>query len=235
MLDVSRSYIYSVNMSTPRKNSGKPRSLTPQKVVAKAIDLANESGFEGLSMRKLASALNVTAMSLYNHVANKDALLDMMLNEVVASFETPKTGGDWADEMRRRAQSMRRALLANRWASTLLISRIAMGQAVLCDTNATTGCLVSAGFTYAQADWARNAIDSHVYGYTIQELNYPVDPSAYKAAAAQYLPMIPKSDYPFVYEAAKQIIDGTYDGIVQFDFGLELILDGLTRWVSTNP
>ena len=232
MFDVPHSYIYSVNMSTPRKNPHKPRSLTAQKVVAKAIALANRDGVEALSMRKLASAFNVTAMSLYNHVASKDALLDLMLNEVVTSFETPRIGGDWEAEMRRRAQSMHRALLTNRWASTLLISHIAMSEAVLRDNNATTGCLVTAGFSYAQADWARNAIDSHVYGYTIQELNYPVDPGAYKATAAQYLPKIPKETYPFMHQAAVQIIDGTYDGIVQFDFGLALILDGLKRWVS---
>ena len=216
-------------MSTPRQN---PRSLTPEKLVATAIELANESGFDALSMRKLARALGVTAMSLYNHVANKDALLDLMLNEVVARYETPKIGGDWQVEMRRRAHSMHHTLLANRWASSLLISRIAIGEAVLRDNNATVGCLVTAGFTYAQADWARNAIDSHVYGFTVQDLNYPVDPSTYQATAAQYLPMIPQETYPFMYEAAVQIIEGKYDGIVQFDFGLELILDGLKRWVS---
>ncbi len=182
-------------------------------------------------MRKLARALNVTAMSLYNHVTSKDDLLDLMLNQVVASFKSPETGGDWEAEMRRRAQSMRQALLANRWASTLLISRIAIGEAVLRDTDATLGCLVTAGFTYAQADWARNAIDSHVYGYTIQELNYPVEPDVYQDAAAEYLPLIPKADYPFMHEAAVQIIEGHYDGITRFDFGLELILDGLKRWV----
>ena len=229
MFDVSHEYIYGVNMSTPRQ---KPRSLTPEKLVAKAMELANESGFEALSMRKLARALGVTAMSLYNHVANKDALLDLMLNEVVARYETPKIGGDWQDEMRRRAHSMHRALLANRWASTLLISRIAIGEAVLRDNDATTGCLVTAGFTYAQADWARNAIDNHIYGFTVQEVNYPVDPSTYRAAAAQYLPMIPQDTYPFMHQAAVQIVEEKYDGIVQFDFGLELILDGLKRWVG---
>ncbi len=235
MFDFPHQYIYSVNMSTPRPKPTKPRSLTREKLVTKAIELANKDGFAQLSMRRLASALGVTAMSLYNHVRNKDALLDLMLNEVVSSYHRPEIGSAWEPEMRRRAHSMRHALLANRWASTLLISRIAIGEAVLHDHNATVGCLVTAGLTYAQADWARNAIDNHVFGFTVQELNYPVDPSAYKAAAAQYLPMIPKADYPFMYEAAKQIIDGAYDGIVEFEFGLELILDGLKRWISTTP
>ena len=100
------------------------------------------------------------------------------------------------------------------------------------DINATVGCLVTAGFSYAQADWARNAIDSHVYGYTMQELNIPVEPDEYRAAAAQYLPMISNTDYPFMHEAAVQIIEGKYDGLTQFSFGLELVLDGLKRWLD---
>lgn len=199
-----------------------------------AIVLANRNGVDALSMRKLAKALNVTAMSLYNHVSGKEALLDLMLNEVVGSYETPIICGDWQTEMRSRAHAMHRALLANRWASTLLISRIAIGEAVLKDTNATLGCLVTAGFTYAQADWARNAIDNHIYGFTVQEVNYPVQPAAYKDTAAEYLPMIPKNTYPFMHQAAVQIVEGKYDGIVEFEFGLELILDGLKRWLSAT-
>lgn len=217
------------------EKSRKTNPLTPDKVVGKAVALADRDGFDALSMRKLARALGVTAMSLYNHVSGKDELLNLMLNRVVAEFDTPEAGGDWEQMMRRRAHSMRAALLRHRWASTLLISQIAIGEAVLCDTNATLGCLVTAGFSYRQADWARNAIDSHVYGYTIQELHYPVEPDAYKAAAAQYLPMISKADYPFMHEAAKQIIDGKYDGVTQFSFGLELVLDGLKRWRAAAP
>ncbi len=212
--------------------SQKTRSLSTQKVVSKAIKLADKDGIDTLSMRRLAAALGVTAMSLYNHVESKDELIDLMLDEVVAGFDSPKIGGDWEVEMRRRAHSMRRALLRHRWACGLLMSRIVIGEAILRDINATVGCLVSAGFSYAQADWARNALDCHVYGYTIQELNYPVDPGEYKAAAAQYLPMISKTDYPFMHEAAVQIIDNKYDGVTQFYFGLGLILDGLKRWVS---
>jgi len=207
------------------------RSLTAEKVVRKAIKLADAQGFEALSMRKLASALGVTAMSLYNHIAGKDDLLDLMLNQVVAEFESPAIGGEWEEMMRRRAHSMRSTLLCHRWAATLLISRITLGEEIMRDIDATIGCLVTAGFTYAQADWARNAIDSHVYGYTMQELNFPVAPEEYKAAATRYLPMISKTDYPFMHEAAVQIADGKYNGMTQFDFGLALILEGLKRWL----
>ena len=211
------------------KKPKKRRGLTSEIIVNKALALADEEGFEALSMRKLAGSLGVTAMSLYNHVSGKDDLLDLMLNRVVAEIESPTVGGNWAEMMRRRSHSMREALLRHRWASPLLIAKIALGEEILRDINATLGCLVSAGFTYGQADWARNALDSHVYGYTMQELNYPVAPEEYKTAATQFLPMISKADYPFMHEAAIQIIKGQYDGMTKFGFGLELILDGLKR------
>lgn len=216
----------------PKKHSGKRRLLTADAIVTRALKIADEEGFDTLSMRKLAGSLGVTAMSLYNHVAGKDDLLDLMLTHVVAEIESPTIGGAWDVMIRRRAHSMREALLRHRWASTHLVSKITMGAPVLRDIDATLGCLVTAGFTYAQADWARNAIDAHVYGYTMQELNIPVQPDEYRATAARYLPQISKADYPFMYGAAVVIADGTYDGVNEFGFGLELILDGLKRWVG---
>lgn len=216
------------NADKPKKR----RVLNAEDIVSRALKLADKDGFDNLSMRKLAGSLGVTAMSLYNHVAGKDDLLDLMLNRVVAEIESPTVGGGWEVMMRRRAHSMRQVLLRHRWAPNLLISKIAMGEAILRDIDATVGCLVTAGFSYGQADWARNAIDSHVYGYTMQELNYPVEPGEYRAAATQYLPMIPKSEYPFMYGAALAIVEGEYDGLTRFDFGLELILGGLKGWVE---
>ncbi len=235
MFDDTQQYIYSVHMSSsspasPKSGARKPRALTRDKVITQAMALADQDGFDALSMRKLAASLDVTAMSLYNHVTGKDDLLDLMLNRVVAEFELPQIDGPWDEMMRRRAGSMRQALLRHRWAPALLISKIALGTEILRDINATLGCLITAGFSYAQADWARNAIDSHVYGYTMQELNFPVAPEQYQAAAAQFLPMISRQDYPFMHQAAMQIIEGKYDGMTRFSFGLELILDGLARW-----
>ncbi len=213
-------------------NQKNRRVLTAEQIVSRALELADREGIDSLSMRKLAGSLGVTAMSIYNHVAGKDALIDLMLNRVAAEIESPIIGAEWEEMLRRRAHSMRQALLRHRWAPTLLISKITIGDEILRDVNATVGCLVTAGFSYAQSDWARNAIDSHVYGYTMQELNMPVEPEEYKDAAAQFLPLISESEYPFVFGAAMQIIDGEYDGMTQFSFGLELILDGLKRWVA---
>lgn len=210
----------------------KRRDLTAAKIVDTALALADADGIEALSMRKLADALGVTAMSLYNHVSSKDALLDLMLDRVIGEIESPRADAAWDQMMRRRAHSMRQALLRHRWAAILLMSRITVGPALLRDMDATLGCLTSAGFSYAQADWARNVLDSHIYGYTLQELNFPVAPQNYKQAANHYLPLVPASDYPYAHQAARQIIDGAYDGMTDFTFGLDLILDGLQRWVA---
>lgn len=203
------------------------RSLTHDKVVAEAFRLADAQGIDGLSMRALAGALGVTPMSLYNHVANKDALLDALVDGVVAEITRPEIGGDWQGQMRARAISMYEALIRHPWAAVPLISRITMGEASLADMNATTGCLVTAGFSYPQADWAKTAIDSHVFGYALQVVNYPVTPEGFQEAAAEHMPAIPAETYPFLHEAARQIADHDYDGKTSFAFGLDLILEGL--------
>ncbi len=208
--------------------SDKRRTLTSAKIIEAALAIADTQGIETLSMRKLATALNVTAMSMYNHVANKDDLLSLMLDHVVSEFELPDKDGPWKDMLRRRAHSMRQAFLRHPWAPTLLISTITNGSHTMQDTNATLGCLINAGFSYAAADWARNAIDSHTFGYTMQELNFPVEPDKYRAAAAHYLPEIDKDEYPYLHGATEALIKGEYDGITQFDFGLDLILSGLS-------
>jgi AcrR family transcriptional regulator len=211
----------------------KRRTLNARKISEAAIKLADGQGIEALSMRKLATNLGVTAMSIYNHVANKDDLISLMLDHVVTEFERPQTDGEWKEMMRRRAHSMRRAFLKHPWAPSLLISTITNGEQTMRDGDATLGCLINAGFTYAAADWARNAIDSHTFGYTMQEINFPVEPDEYRTAATHYLPMISKSDYPFLHGATTALINEEYDGVTQFDFGLELILDGLERQRNT--
>ncbi|MFT4700709.1 MAG: AcrR family transcriptional regulator [Yoonia sp.] len=212
----------------------KRRSLTTKKSAETALEFANHEGFEALSMRKLAGLLNVTAMPLYNYVAGKDALLELMLGKVVAEIDSPTIGGDWEVMMRWCAHSLRQVLLRHRWTSTLLISRFSLSVTVMRNIDAIVGCLVAGGFTYAQADWARNAIDSHVYGYMIQESNFPVEPDQYKAAAAQFLPMNSQANYPYMYEVASEIIAGTYNRMTNFDFGLKLVLSGLQQWQTNS-
>ncbi|MFC6014243.1 TetR/AcrR family transcriptional regulator C-terminal domain-containing protein [Nocardia lasii] len=205
-----------------------PRTpLTRDRVLRAAIDLADQQGLEALSMRNLAKAVGVEAMSLYNHVANKDDLLDGIIDLVVAELYVPAISGDWRAELRRRALSAHEVLLTHRWATGLLGSRVKVGPAMLRYVDATLGCLIAAGFTYEQADRAWNALDSHIYGFTLQAINFPLDPDEYASAAEQFLPMIPPETHPHMHAMAALVIDGTHSGIADFTFGLDLILDGL--------
>lgn len=194
-----------------------------------ALRFADKHGIQALSMRKLAQSLNVEAMSLYNHVNNKEDLIDGIVELVIAEFQIPDELGDWKAQMRARAISAHTVLLKHPWAAPLMLSRIHIGPAMLTWTNATVGCLINAGFSYPMADHAWNALDNHLYGFTLQRLNSPVEPEDYPSSAEHYLPMIPLEQYPHVFAMATQIAEGSHSGINDFTFGLDLLLDGLER------
>lgn len=212
-----------------KKVSTKGAKLTRTKVLKAAIRLADSKGMESLSMRKLAQALGVEAMSLYNHVINKEDVLDGMVEVVVGEIELPNVDAFWKDAMRRRSISAHEQLLRHPWAALLFVSRVNVGPAMLSYIDATIGCLHSAGFSYELADRAWNAIDSHVYGFTQQAVNFPFEPSEYAEVAEEFLPQLPENQYPHLNALSQQVIQGKHDGIQEFCFGLDLILDSLER------
>lgn len=205
-------------------------SLSRERVLRAAVRLADEGGIESLSMRKLAQDLGVKAMSLYNHVANKDDLLDGIVDIVVSEIEVPNLGVDWKTAMRRRAMSAHEVLLRHPWSTMPLVSRVNVGPAMLRYVDATLGCLREAGFSLEMADRAWNAIDSHIYGFTLQELNFPFETEEYSEAAKNGLSLIPADKYPYLNRLTHDVMEGRYDGIHDFEFGLELILNGLDRF-----
>ncbi len=220
---------------TPAQNAAPRVPLNRDRVLRAAIHLADESGIESLSMRKLAQDLQVEAMSLYNHVANKEDVLDGMVDLVVGEIEVPAIGDDWKSAMRKRATSAHAVLRRHPWASMLVVARVNVGPAMLRYVDATIGCLREAGFSYELADRAWNAIDSHIYGFTLQALNFPFDPSEYADAAKHFLPLIPADRYPYMNALSQQVISGMHRGVHDLGFGLELILDGLERLRDSNP
>jgi AcrR family transcriptional regulator len=204
-------------------------SLSRMRVLDVALRLADEGGIEAISMRKLAQALGVQAMSLYNHVANKDEIVDGIVDAVIGEIEVPDLAIDWKTAMRRRAISAHEVLLRHPWASLVIMSRANVGPANLRYVDATLGCLREAGFSFEMADRAWNAIDSHIYGFTLQELKFPFAPEKYSEVAKDGLALIPASQYPYLNQLAQHVMEGRYDGIHDFEFGLELILEGLDR------
>jgi AcrR family transcriptional regulator len=208
--------------------------LTRERILRAALMLADGDGIDALSMRNVAQSLGVEAMSLYNHVASKDDLIDGMLDLVIGEIELPKavkTDG-WKRALRGRALSAHTVLMRHPWAPILILSRVTVGPANLRYTEATLGCLLQAGFTYAQADHAWNALDAHIHGFTLQKLNFPFDPAEFAAAAQAYLPMIPADTYPHMHAMSKEVAAGRHAGVLEFTFGLDLILDGLERLLA---
>jgi AcrR family transcriptional regulator len=210
-----------------QRDTPSPTPLSRERVLRAAMHLADEEGIESLSMRKLAEALGVKAMSLYNHVTNKDDMLDGIVDMVVSEIAVPDLGTDWQTAMRRRAISAHTVLLRHPWAAMALMSRVNIGPAMLRYVDATLGCLCEAGFSLEMADHVWNAIDSHIYGFTLQELNFPFETAEYSEAAKSGLSLIPADQYPYLNQLTHHVMEGRYDGIHDFEFGLELILNSL--------
>ena len=208
--------------------------LSPERILRAAIKLADRQGLEALSMRKLAATLKVEAMSLYNHVASKDALLDGMVNQIIGEITLPERGGDWKSAMRARAVSALAVMTAHPWAPMLVVSRINVGPNMLRYIDATLGTLREAGLSWEETDRAWNTMDNYIYGFTLQQQNFPVSPDDYASAAAAYLPMLPADRYPYMHELSARVADGSHDGRHDFGFGLEVILDGLERLRNQN-
>jgi AcrR family transcriptional regulator len=204
-----------------------PVPLSRERVLLAALRLADAEGLEALSMRNLAQELGVKAMSLYNHVKNKDDLIDGIVDIVVGEIEVPDFKLDWKTAMRRRAISAHEVLLRHPWVTMPIVSRINVGPAMLRYVDATLGCLHEAGFSLEMADHIWNAMDSHIYGFTLQELKFPVEAENYSEATKEELPLIPAEQYPYMNYLTHEVIERRYDGLHNFEFGLDLILNGL--------
>jgi len=211
-----------------------PVSRTPlnrERVLRAALTLADESGIESLTMRKLGEAAGVEAMSLYNHVANKDDLLDGMIDAVFSEIELPFAGDSWKSAMRQRAIAVRTVLSRHRWAIGLMESRTSPGPATLRHHDAVLGCLRDAGFSLELAAHAYSALDSYIYGFALAERSLPFDTPEETAQLAQVmLAQFPADKYPHLAEFTfEHILRPGYDYGEEYEFGLDLILDGLER------
>lgn len=216
-------------MTSPHASSTKPRTpLTRERILRAGLDLADSHGLEALSMRRLGQALGVEAMSLYKHVSSKDDLIDALIDLVIAEIEVPTTADDWKDAMRRRAVSAHQMLLRHRWVCPLMGSRVNIGPAMMDYINGTFAWLRRGGFTIEQTLDAWHALDGHIYGFTLQQLNLPFTPEDSARMAAAGAELIPADRYPHFHEAVTAIL--LVGGRVErFEFGLDLILDGLER------
>lgn len=209
-----------------------PRTpLTRPLIADAAARVADAGGLAAVSMRNVGKQLGVEAMSLYHHVPNKEALLDDLADWVFARIELPAPGQPWRPAMAERAASARGVLSRHPWALGLVESRRSPGPALLHHHNSVLGCLRESGFGVALAAHAFSVIDAYVYGFVLTEQNLPFDDDDDAAAdelMASFLAMA--ESYPYLAEFNTTLTAGeTYRYGVEFEYGLELILDGLER------
>jgi AcrR family transcriptional regulator len=216
-----------------------PRTpLNRERVLRAALALADESGVEALSMRRLAKTLGVEAMSLYNHVGSKDDLLDGLVDLVFAEIEPPPAGVDWRAAMRQRAVSTREALRRHPWAIGLMEARSGPGPANIRLHEAVLKCLREAGFSLAETVHAYSVQDAYIYGFALQEKALPEEldtPEGGAAVAARQMSREVADAYPYTFEmVAGHIATSGYQFTKEFEFGLDLILDGLERRLESG-
>jgi AcrR family transcriptional regulator len=210
-----------------------PRApLNRDRVLRAALALADAGGVEALSMRKLGQALGVEAMSLYKHVADKEAILDGIADLVSEEMEVPSADLPWREAIRRSAISAHEALRRHPWAGTVLESRLNPGPARLRYLDAMVGTLHGAGFDMPTVARAFMAIDSHTYGFTLQELALPFDAGSAPGVADEISARVFAGRYPNLVEMAALASSGAQ--MLDFEFGLDLLLDGLERISSSR-
>ncbi len=226
-------------MSKEKKTKAQSRvPLTRERLLRAAMSLADEHGIEAVSMRRVAETLGVEAMSLYRHVANKDEILDGLVELVISEIEMPDPAGGWRAVARGRAFSMREVLLRHRWAAMLIESRVSPGPARLRLHNALLKVLRDAGFSVALTYSAYLTLDSYIYGFVLQEVWWPFTAEDRPAVVESLRPEISPDEYPSIVEMMNFVmgrtsanIEHSYDA--DFAFGLDLILDGLHRHLTS--
>lgn len=203
--------------------------LSKERVVAEAMRLADQEGVDGLSMRRLASELGAGAMSLYHYVANKDNLLDAMIDVVFSEIDLPDPRQDWRTAMRARALSARQVLAAHPWAISQMEARTTPGPANLRHREAVLGCLRGAGFSVVMATHANWMLDSYLYGHALQEASLPFDTVEEFTQATEevYLPQLPPEEFPYLAGSAEELLAAGDDPAEEFAYGLDVILDAL--------
>jgi AcrR family transcriptional regulator len=204
--------------------------LSRERLLRGAIAVADRGGIGALTIRSLANELGVKPMSLYHHVANKEAILDGVIDIVFSEIDLPPADSDWRQAMRHRALSARSVLRRHPWATPLMESRPNPGPATLRHHDAMLGTFRRAGFSIELAAHAYSLLDSYLYGFALEEAALPFDPDTVGEVAEAILARFPAEEYPYLAElTTEHVLQPGYDYGNEFEFGLHLILDGLER------
>jgi AcrR family transcriptional regulator len=214
--------------------------LSKDRVFRAGVSVADEGGIAAVTMRRLAQELEVEAMSLYHHVADKDEVLAGMVDVVVGDINARAaelgTERDWKKAVRRRILTAREVLLSHPWAPAVIESRTTMSPTVMRYYDSVVGLLREGGLSVSLVHHAMHALGSRALGFS-QELFRPDDDGASDADVAAIMGGELAAEYPYITEIAviesgnhdKESTLGWCDDQVEFEFGLDLLLDGLER------
>jgi AcrR family transcriptional regulator len=204
--------------------------LSRDRVLRAALDLADSSGVEAVTMRRLGEELGFEAMSLYRHVANKDDLLDGMLDLVLAEWQLPDGGDDWTEAIRTSARSVHDALRRHPWAARLLMTGSHIRPARLRYMESLLGSLRDAGFDAETTYHVYHLLDGYIFGFSLWEIAYTTTAVDAEELVSKLMHRIPWSEYPHLAEHRDQhMSDGPHRDVNAFEVGLDLILDGLQK------
>jgi AcrR family transcriptional regulator len=204
--------------------------LTRDRILRAALELADDDGIDSLTMRKLGQDLGFEAMSLYHYVANKNDLLDGLCDLVLAESDLPSPHGDWAEAVRASAISVHRALHRHPWACTLLMSPDHVRPARLRYMDSLLGRLRDAGFSAETTYHAYHVIDGHIFGFSFWQSSHSYTPAEVSHLVEMFAKAIPEDEYPHLHEhGAQHLAEGSHHDVSAFEFGLDLILDGLKK------
>jgi len=239
--------LYDPNVTTDTPTAGSATQRVPlskERVLAGAVELADEAGIGGLTMRKLAESLSVEAMSLYYHVANKDALLDGVVDAIVGEIEAELGGfdvpedADWKANLRTRILTAREVMVRHKWAPGLLETRTVMSPRMMRYFDSLAGILREGGFSYDLIHHIMHALGSNALGFN-QELFKPDNEQQAEEDAEEMFELM-AAELPYMtamlMEVAHDDDDSTLgwcDDQTEFEFGLDLTLDGIERLKDT--
>jgi AcrR family transcriptional regulator len=214
---------------TKSTNEKKRTPLSKKRLVAKALSIADAEGIGGLTMRKLATELGVKPMSIYYHVANKEEVIDAMVDAVFDEIDLGSIEGDWLVEARQRAELLRKSLNRHPWAVAFVNNRRQPGKATLAHHDWVIRGFREAGFTIAMTAHAFALIDSFVFGFVQTEVSLPFDGTEETHdVAEEIIEQSDMSEYPYLMELAMgHVMQPGYQFADEFTLGLDLILEGL--------
>jgi AcrR family transcriptional regulator len=202
--------------------------LSRDRILDAALELADEGGIESLSMRRLGQSLGFEAMSLYNHVANKDDLIDGILDLVLAESAPPAPTGDWVAVIRTSAISVHDALHRHPWACAPLMTPARVRPARLRYMDSLLGRLREAGFSADTTYHAYHVLDAYIFGFSLWQAGHTASAPQIAEMAEAVERLVPADEYPYLHEHARQhLTDGPHQQVSAFEVGLDLILDGL--------